>query len=67
MCKNKNEMLTQTVQNCSIVCVALHRYAACFHIFLFITRAGTLLGAERAGPGGLFEHPPPIYLGSWAM
>ena len=24
-----------------------------------LTRAGPLLGAERAGPGGVFEHPPP--------
>ena len=27
-------------------------------VFRRLTRAGPLLGAERAGPGGVFEHPP---------
>ena len=25
---------------------------------IWLTRAGPLLDAERAGPGGVFEHPP---------
>ena len=29
-----------------------------FCILISLTRAGPLLGAERAGPGGVFEHPP---------
>ena len=36
----------------------------CLQINKMIARAGTVLGANRDRPG-VFEHPPPVYLGSW--
>ena len=36
-------------------------------IIAFFTRAGPLLGAERAGPERGVCPPPPVSLGSWAM